>query len=406
MLTTPNARIGDVLRQCGMVTEQQLEEAHALSRREGMRIGEALVAMGVLDRDRLAWALGVQFDLAYVDLDPDAIDWAFVLRFPLERLRELRLLPMSYAGGVVHAVIADPKRADLAAVVEELFAGRELVVQLADEERILALLGEAKRRQQTPNDAFAPPPRVEDAAAWLDSCIDMLARPDGDHGALVLAQDPRHPHLFRIPVPVVDPAPSPVPAALVATLLGQLRERFVEDLPVAGGFAGMCPAVLGGGGVAERSAVRATSLHGTLGRVVVFERIPGAVAAHREGASYRVRTSDVARAKAALAAICGASFEAHVDAAARTAMRQFAFALPELRAALCRRTAPAFAPAWVLWEAASAAEADLAPAGAVPRLAVVQHDAGARGTTVEPLGNAPAAGADELRAALAEVVRA
>ena len=52
MLATPNARIGDVLRQCGMVDERQLDEAQAYARREGIRIGEALVAMGVLDRDR------------------------------------------------------------------------------------------------------------------------------------------------------------------------------------------------------------------------------------------------------------------------------------------------------------------------------------------------------------------
>lgn len=404
MLATPNARIGDVLRQCGMVDERQLDEAQAYARAEGIRIGEALVAMGVLDRDRLAWALGVQFDLAYVDLDPDAIDWEFVMRFPLARLRELRLLPMSYAGGVVHAVIADPSRAKLEGVVDELFAGRELVVQLAAEERILALLGEAKRRQQTPHDAFAPPPKIEDAAAWLDDCIEMLGKPDGEHSFVVLEQDARRPHQYRILRPVADPPTTPVPAGLVRALLDLLSERFVEDVPVAGGFGGLAPAMFAEDGTARRAAVRATSLSGALGRVLVFERIPETPAT--AGNAWRVRTNNVARAKAALARLCAVSFEAHIDCVPCTPTHRFAIAAPPFRSILCRRVAPALGAGRTLWEAVSPAEAEFAPFGFVDGLVVVQRDPDAREDVVEAIGDSPASAADELRAALAEAAGA
>ncbi len=196
MITTPTQRIGDVLKSCGMVTEAQLEEAHALSLRERIRIGEALVRMGVLDQDRLAWALGVQFELTYVDLNTGMIDWPFVRHFPLARLRELRLLPMSYAGGTIHAVVADPAKANLDAVSGELFAGRELLVQLADEDQIIAMLDEARRQQLTPRDAFAPTPTLEDAASWIDACIEMLAGGETTHRFVVLEQDRQHPQQF------------------------------------------------------------------------------------------------------------------------------------------------------------------------------------------------------------------
>jgi len=402
MLTTPNRRIGDVLRQCGMVTEEQLDQAHALASREGVRIGEALVLMGVLDRDRLTWALGVQFDLSYVDLDMEMIDWAFVRRFRLARLRELRLLPMSFAGGVVHAVVADPTRAQLDVVAEELFPGRELVVQLAEEGEILAMLDEAKRQEQTPRDAFAPMPGTDDAAAWLAACIDTLGGGDARNSLVVLQQDPYRQDRFRVVRPAIDPPAAPIGEALIGAIIELIPSRFTEEFPLPGGFAGLCPEMLDEEGGIQRGAVRVTSLHGTAGRTIIIERVPDAPREARAMLGVVLRTADTVRSKASLARLRGVFFEAHSDFLLCRGARQFSSPDPALRAAICRRVARALAAPWIVWEALTPAEADLAPLGIVDRLVVVRHDPHAAGDLLEPHGECPAATLDELAAALGE----
>jgi hypothetical protein len=381
-----------------MVTDAQLEEAHALSLRERIRIGEALVRMGVLDQDRLAWALGVQFELTYVDLNTGMIDWPFVRHFPLARLRELRLLPMSYAGGTIHAVVADPAKANLDGVSEELFAGRELLVQLADEDQIIAMLDEARRQQLTPRDAFAPTPTLEDADAWIDACIEMLAGGETKHRFVVVEQDRHHPQQFQIIRPNVEPEPPAVELSLARAILERLPAHFTEEFALPGGFAGIThPASTN-----PRAAVRVTSLHGSQGRVVVFERIPDSPPVVKPLAHYRITARDPLRTKAALARLGCLYFEPHTDCILAGASHQFATPFPPLRSVLCRRLAPAFTPAWIVWEAQSSSEAEFAPIGCVEGLIVVQRNQDASRDIVEPLLDSPASGVSELEAVLEE----
>lgn len=335
--STPNARIGDVLRRSGMVTDEQLDAAESLARAEGIRIGEALIRMGVLDEGRLAWALGMQFDLSYVDLDPEMIDWGLVRRFPLERLRELVMLPISDAGGAVRVVVADPTNAALRDAAEELFGGREVVVQLADDDAILAMLSEAERHPESPVPDFPTAEGSWRAASlrWLNDCLADLSEHAGER--LVVLEESAEG--FALALPRSNPQPTIVARPLVDALLHLLPKRFASDFAVPGGFAG------------SLGTLRVTAVTGTRGRLIVFERISSRPAS--TGCVLTVGTRHIARAKAALlhgALPFAASFEAHLDVVGLASIPQFAIADDTTRRALCRRLAPALAAQWILFE--------------------------------------------------------
>jgi Type II secretion system (T2SS), protein E, N-terminal domain len=66
-------RIGDVLRERGTVTNDDLEVALAFQRERGVRLGAALIAKGLLTEEDLAAALGQALELPVIDI-PEKVD--------------------------------------------------------------------------------------------------------------------------------------------------------------------------------------------------------------------------------------------------------------------------------------------------------------------------------------------
>ena len=67
-------KLGEVLLEQGLITREQLSDALTLQRRNGMRLGAALVARGHLTESKLVAALGTLLELTVVELsrtDPD-----------------------------------------------------------------------------------------------------------------------------------------------------------------------------------------------------------------------------------------------------------------------------------------------------------------------------------------------
>lgn len=264
----PTGRIGEILTRCGFVKPEQLEPALELARRENLRLGEALVRLGILDEDRLTWALGIQFELSYVDLSEDMIDWPLLLSLPLERLRELQLLPMALVDGAIHAVIADPLKTGLASALEELFRHQRVVVQLASAAAIETMLDSAARKKAL---GLLSATGTADLSAdtFLAQALQALA--SGGVDRVVVAPDPGGQCAYRV-----------VSASEEGMQEGALTEEeaacfFREMSGDTGGavlfhevVSALWPMSAKGAG----RAIRGTALSGPLGRVGLLEAIP------------------------------------------------------------------------------------------------------------------------------------
>ena len=101
-------RIGDILKDWGVVTEAGLEEAVSYASTESMRLGEALVALGLADEEDVTKALASQFDMEYVDLDQNVVVPSELHSIPEEIIREHLVLPMSREGNRLKVIITDP----------------------------------------------------------------------------------------------------------------------------------------------------------------------------------------------------------------------------------------------------------------------------------------------------------
>jgi len=100
--------MGEILKGWGVVTDAGITEALNYAQSEHVRIGEALVALGLVDEEDVTKALADQFDMEYVDLDHNVVLPTEVSAIPERVIREHLILPIGREGNRLKVVITDP----------------------------------------------------------------------------------------------------------------------------------------------------------------------------------------------------------------------------------------------------------------------------------------------------------
>jgi type IV pilus assembly protein PilB len=100
--------LGEILKGWGLVTDSGIEEALAHAQTHGLRFGEALVALGLVDEEDVTKALAQQFDMEYVDLEHNVTVPSELGAISERVMREHLVLPVSREGNRLKVVITDP----------------------------------------------------------------------------------------------------------------------------------------------------------------------------------------------------------------------------------------------------------------------------------------------------------
>lgn len=102
-------RLGEILQEWGAVSDAGINEALEYSRSEGVRLGEALISLGLAEEEDVTKALAVQYDMEYVDLDRNIVSAADVNLLPEERIRRHLVVPLGRDdNGRLKVIITDP----------------------------------------------------------------------------------------------------------------------------------------------------------------------------------------------------------------------------------------------------------------------------------------------------------
>ena len=104
-------RIGDMLINEHVITEEQLEQALPVARKNGKKIGETLIEMGMTTENEIAKALAIQLQLELVDLSKINIPEDMLRLVSDSVLRKHIMIPYAYDEtnpNVVHIAMSDP----------------------------------------------------------------------------------------------------------------------------------------------------------------------------------------------------------------------------------------------------------------------------------------------------------
>jgi hypothetical protein len=91
-----------------VVTPDQVDRGVLRQRETGLRIGETLVEMGAVTEEDVGWALSRQLGFTFVDIDPEALDFALVRDFDETLLRRGDAVPLLRSEAAVSFAVADP----------------------------------------------------------------------------------------------------------------------------------------------------------------------------------------------------------------------------------------------------------------------------------------------------------
>ncbi|MFB9215620.1 GspE/PulE family protein [Vibrio sinaloensis] len=114
-------RLGDLLVEEGIITEQQVEQALAAQKSTGRKLGAALIELGFLTEHQMLSFLSQQLDIPLIDLSRADVDVDAVQLLPEVHARRLRALVIGRQHDTLRVAMSDPA---------DLFAQEALLGQL------------------------------------------------------------------------------------------------------------------------------------------------------------------------------------------------------------------------------------------------------------------------------------
>lgn len=110
-------RLGDVLVNSGVISEEQLEKGLQLQKGSGRKLGETLVDEGLVTEENIMRALSSQLNLDIIDLQNITIDENVTSLIPVNVLKKHKMIPFEYSPesmNILRVAMADPM--DMAAI--------------------------------------------------------------------------------------------------------------------------------------------------------------------------------------------------------------------------------------------------------------------------------------------------
>ncbi len=101
-------RIGEILVEAGLITEEELSAALLESRKTNQFIGISLVRSGKITSEQLGKALGVQFGVKYANISKMPANKALLDLLPEEFMREKQVLPIAKERGRLVVAMVNP----------------------------------------------------------------------------------------------------------------------------------------------------------------------------------------------------------------------------------------------------------------------------------------------------------
>ncbi len=107
-MNTTKKPIGVLLKEQGLVTEQQIQFALAEQRATGEKLGECLTRLGIITDFELAMALSEQTGVPFIDVRSFTPDKEALRRIPAHIARSQKLLPLRLSDQGIEVATVDP----------------------------------------------------------------------------------------------------------------------------------------------------------------------------------------------------------------------------------------------------------------------------------------------------------
>lgn len=102
------AKLGQILINSNIISEEQLKQALNLQKKEGGRLGTNLVKLGYITEEKLVTFLSKQYGVPAINLSEHKIDASVIKLIPYEMARKYLIIPIARVGATLTIAMADP----------------------------------------------------------------------------------------------------------------------------------------------------------------------------------------------------------------------------------------------------------------------------------------------------------
>lgn len=101
-------KLGRMLVSANLITEEQVEKALAIQKKEGGRLGSILVRLGFIEEKTLLEFLSRQYGVQSIDLNRIEIDPSVLKLIPTDVVQKYNVIPVKRVGSVLTIAMVDP----------------------------------------------------------------------------------------------------------------------------------------------------------------------------------------------------------------------------------------------------------------------------------------------------------
>jgi len=135
-------RMGDLLVGKGLITAEKVEEAIALQKKSGKRLGQIIVSKGWVSEDILLTTLGEQLGIPYIVMRQGLVDPSVLEQLDIDVLQRLKVVPLFLVHGELSLATSDPQAIASFSEIEERLDCRIRPVLMRKSD-IVKMLGDA-----------------------------------------------------------------------------------------------------------------------------------------------------------------------------------------------------------------------------------------------------------------------
>ena len=100
--------LGDILRERGLITRDQLKDALIVQEMQGGYFGEVLVSLGYVSEQDILAALVIQYHIPYIAVDRYEVRRDVLALIPEAFARQYHVIPLDCVNDILTVVMANP----------------------------------------------------------------------------------------------------------------------------------------------------------------------------------------------------------------------------------------------------------------------------------------------------------
>ena len=169
--------LGEILVREFSLSPEKIEEALNIQRQKGGRIGEILLGMRAIDESKLIRALSIQSGVPISEpVNPDGIDIEIIKDFPINYLKQHKVMPVEVSNRYVTILVADPYNLTPIDVIASKFK-RSYRLRLGTSEEVISVINRVFDRKSQEAEAVMgdmETANLGDLASELNEPQDLL----------------------------------------------------------------------------------------------------------------------------------------------------------------------------------------------------------------------------------------